>query len=162
MPHLLRTDADSPAFDVAHRATTEAAYDDQAALATFARGVDVVTYEFENVPVEAARVLGARRPVRPAPLALEVAQDRLTRRTSCSRLGIARAGFRRRSMPRRLRRRRLPIGAPGILKTRRLGYDGKGQAMSRRRRSGPRRSPAIGGVPAIVWRPSFRSRARSR
>ncbi|HEY1244018.1 MAG TPA: 5-(carboxyamino)imidazole ribonucleotide synthase, partial [Hyphomicrobiaceae bacterium] len=69
-------DTTGPAFDVA-TATTQAAFDDEAALAAFAEAVDVVTYEFENVRVETARALARSIPVRPSPKALEVAQDRL-------------------------------------------------------------------------------------
>ena len=117
-----------PAFDVATR-TTKAGFDDSAALSAFAGNVDAVTYEFENVAVDTARHLAGLVPVRPGAKALEVAQDRLVEKQFIAALGIAGC-----SLPRDRRRPSSSapalsaLAAPAILKTRRLGYDGKGQA----------------------------------
>ena len=85
--HVYSPDPDSPAFDVVQRATA-AEYADVEALELFAADVDVITYEFENVPSATAMILAARRPVLPDPRVLETTQDRLTRRTSSTSLGI--------------------------------------------------------------------------
>lgn len=119
-------DADSPAFDVA-AGHVVAAYDDEAALADFAARVDVVTYEFENVPAATAAFLDARVPVRPGTRSLAVAQDRLSEKTFLTELGIPTAPFRPVDTLDDLRAAIAEIGFPAVLKTRRFGYDGKGQ-----------------------------------
>lgn len=105
----------------------QADYRDQYALASFADQVDVATFDFENVPAESARWLAERVPVFPSPRALAVAQDRLAEKTLFRELGIPVPEFAdiasRQAMDEALQR----IGTPCILKTRRLGYDGKGQ-----------------------------------
>jgi 5-(carboxyamino)imidazole ribonucleotide synthase len=116
-----------PAFDVAS-AATRAAFNDEAALAAFARAVDVVTYEFENVRVETAHRLARSVPVRPSAKALEVAQDRLVEKRFIAALGVPVAPFEAVDSPDALRAALDRLGAPAILKSRRLGYDGKGQA----------------------------------
>ena len=116
-----------PAFDVATR-TTKAAFDDTAALSQFAGEVQAVTYEFENVPIATAQHLARRVPVRPSAKALEVAQDRLAEKQFISALSIPVAPFRAVNGPVELSAAVAHFGAPAILKTRRLGYDGKGQA----------------------------------
>ena len=88
--HVFSPDPDSPAFDVVQRATC-AEYADVAALETFAADVDVITYEFENIPSGTAMVLAARRPVLPDPAILEITQDRLAEKTFVRNLGIATA-----------------------------------------------------------------------
>jgi 5-(carboxyamino)imidazole ribonucleotide synthase len=119
--------ADSgPAFDVATH-TTKAAFDDFAALSAFAGRVDAVTFEFENVAVETARHLAGLVPVRPSAKALEVAQDRLTEKEFIARLGISVAPFRAVDDPSQLGAAFTSLNGPAILKSRRLGYDGKGQ-----------------------------------
>ena len=124
--HVYSDDPESPAFDVTGRAT-HGSYTDLPHLETFAREVDVVTYEFENVPVDAARHLGRFVVVRPGARALEVAQDRLVEKTFISDLGIAVAPFREISHRRDLIAALAAFATPAILKTRRFGYDGKGQ-----------------------------------
>ncbi len=124
--HVYSDDPDSPAFEVTSRAT-HGAYGDLPHLETFAQQVDVVTYEFENVPVEAARHLVGLVPVRPGARALEVAQDRLVEKQFLADLGIAVAPFAEVSHRRDLVAALARFDAPSILKTRRLGYDGKGQ-----------------------------------
>jgi 5-(carboxyamino)imidazole ribonucleotide synthase len=128
--HVFAPEADSPAFAVAtHR--TCAAYDDEAALIAFAKAVDVVTYEFENVPRRSAEIVGSFAPLYPDARALATTQDRLAEKTFVSGLGIATAPFRSVSDARDLEAALTEIGRPAVLKTRRFGYDGKGQALIR-------------------------------
>jgi 5-(carboxyamino)imidazole ribonucleotide synthase len=123
-------DPDSPAFDVVLTATC-AEYADVEALELFANDVDVVTYEFENVPAATAMVLAARRPVLPAQKILETTQDRLIEKDFVSKLGIGTAGYADVSSLETLRAAIAKIGLPAVIKTRRFGYDGKGQAIIR-------------------------------
>jgi 5-(carboxyamino)imidazole ribonucleotide synthase len=102
-------------------------YTDQRALAEFAAKVDVVTFDFENVPAESAQWLAAKVPVFPSPRALAVAQDRIAEKSLFHDLGIATPRFSAVASRPDLDRALAEIGAPCILKTRRLGYDGKGQ-----------------------------------
>ena len=103
------------------------AFDDTAALAEFAAKVDVVTFDFENVPAASARWLAERKPVYPNPAALAVAQDRLSEKTLFQELGIALPPFANIRSRDELAAKVAEFGMPCILKTRRLGYDGKGQ-----------------------------------
>src|SRR5581483_1579579 len=102
-------------------------FDDLDVLARFPRGLDVVTYEFENVPVEAARHLARSAPVYPPVAALEASQDRLLEKALFARLGLTPAPFAAVDTFEDLQRAVSSIGLPALLKTRRLGYDGKGQ-----------------------------------
>ena len=115
-----------PAFDVASR-TTKALFADKAALSAFAAEVDAVTYEFENVPLDTVNHLASLLPVRPGSKALEVAQDRLAEKTFMTGLGIPVAPYRVVDSAQAARTALVEIGAAAILKTRRFGYDGKGQ-----------------------------------
>lgn len=108
-----------------------APYDDPEALDRFARGLDVVTYEFENVPLETARRLGEQVPVRPPPQALEVAQDRLEEKNFFRELGLETARFLAVDTRKDLEESVAALGLPAVLKTRRFGYDGKGQVILR-------------------------------
>ncbi|HEU4599196.1 MAG TPA: 5-(carboxyamino)imidazole ribonucleotide synthase [Solirubrobacterales bacterium] len=128
--HVYAPDADSPAFDVCAEWTV-APYEDEAALARFARSVEAVTYEFENVPARAAEVLGAHTLLAPNARALMITQDRLLEKTFLAGLGITTAPFAGVSDEAELASALERIGRPGILKTRRFGYDGKGQIMVR-------------------------------
>lgn len=119
-----------PAFDVA-AAHTLADYDNEEELAAFADKVAVVTYEFENVPARAAEILAAHCPVLPDWNALATAQDRLIEKTFISRLGIATAPHLAVDDEASLARAVAQLGRPSILKTRRFGYDGKGQVTIR-------------------------------
>ena len=123
-------DPDSPAFDVVLNATC-AEYADVEALELFANDVDVITYEFENVPASAALILGARRPVLPDHKVLETTQDRLAEKDFVKRLGVGTADYADVSTAAGLRTAIQKIGLPAVLKTRRFGYDGKGQAIIR-------------------------------
>ncbi len=124
--HIFCPEDDSPAFDVAH-AFTRAAYDDRAALASFAASVEVITYEFENVPVETVAFLETLVPVRPGAQSLSVSQDRLTEKAFLDQAGVPVAPHAAVSDAADLTAALARIGGPGILKTRRFGYDGKGQ-----------------------------------
>ncbi|WP_299865441.1 5-(carboxyamino)imidazole ribonucleotide synthase [uncultured Roseobacter sp.] len=125
--HVFEPGAEPPAGHVCHQLTT-AAYDDAAALQRFARGVDVVTYEFENIPTAALDILEALKPIRPGREALRISQDRLTEKTFLQDLGLNVAPFADVADAEALRAAVSKIGTPSILKTRRFGYDGKGQA----------------------------------
>ena len=123
-------DPDSPAFDVVQNATC-AEYADVEALEVFAFDVDVITYEFENIPSSTALILSARRPVLPDPKVLETTQDRLAEKDFVTSLGIATARYADVSSAQDLKAAMARIGLPAVLKTRRFGYDGKGQAVVR-------------------------------
>ncbi len=116
----------APAGDVAWRVTT-APYEDDAALRAFADSVDVITYEFENVPTSALDLLESLRPIRPGRRALAVSQDRLTEKTFLTDIGLTVAPFADVPDQGALDDAIARIGRPSILKTRRMGYDGKGQ-----------------------------------
>jgi 5-(carboxyamino)imidazole ribonucleotide synthase len=123
-------DPDSPAFDVVLNATC-AEYADVEALELFANDVDIITYEFENVPAASAMILAARRPVLPDQKILETTQDRLAEKDFVTRLGIGTAKYADVSSALALRAAIAKIGLPAVIKTRRFGYDGKGQAIIR-------------------------------
>ncbi|OYY82088.1 MAG: 5-(carboxyamino)imidazole ribonucleotide synthase [Rhizobiales bacterium 35-66-30] len=128
--HILCPDQDSPAFQVAGGHIC-AAYDDEAALAELARVSDVVTYEFENVPLATAQFLERHVPVRPGAKALAITQDRLLEKTFVRGLGIETAPFAAVDDFAGLEAAVATIGLPAVLKTRRFGYDGKGQVTIR-------------------------------
>ncbi len=119
-----------PAFDVCAQFTI-AAYEDEKALAAFADSVQVVSYEFENVPANTAAFLAARKPVRPGPRALAITQDRFTEKSFLNDLGIPTAPFAAVDSVADLEQAVATLGRPSVLKTRRFGYDGKGQTMIR-------------------------------
>lgn len=106
---------------------TEAEFGDHSALRRFASECDVITYEFENVPCETARFLQELKPVYPPPKALEVSQDRLTEKEFLQKLGIGTPRFQPASSESELLEACAVLGYPCIAKTRRFGYDGKGQ-----------------------------------
>lgn len=118
--------AGGPAAQVSAAATT-AAWDDRDALAAFAESVDVVTYEFENVPVETAEFLMTRVPVRPGPLALQIAQHRVEEKSFARSHGLETTQFWGVTTLDELADGLSAVGVPSILKTCRHGYDGKGQ-----------------------------------
>jgi 5-(carboxyamino)imidazole ribonucleotide synthase len=120
---------EAPVGRIATRITAQ--FTDRSALKKFAAGLELVTYEFENVPVEAARFLAERVPVLPPPAALEVAQDRLNEKHLFQKLGIATTEFAAVTDRDGLDRAVRQIGLPAILKTCRMGYDGKGQWILR-------------------------------
>ncbi|MGE5547512.1 MAG: 5-(carboxyamino)imidazole ribonucleotide synthase [Solirubrobacterales bacterium] len=124
--HVFGPEADSPAEQVAAAATV-AAYTDREALTAFAKAVDVVTFEFENVPADSVKLLSELVPVRPSWRVLEVAQDRVHEKRFFNDIGIATAPWREVTSLAGLEAAVADIGRPSILKTTRLGYDGKGQ-----------------------------------
>ncbi len=123
---ILEPGGDCPAAQLANRQIV-AAYDDRQALDELAVACDVVTYEFENVPVGAARQLEKKVPVYPPPQALEVAQDRLAEKVFLNGAGLVTAPYHRVDSTQELVAAIADFGGNGVLKTRRLGYDGKGQ-----------------------------------
>ena len=130
--HIFCPDPDSPAFEVTPHKTM-AAYDDLAALAAFADAVDVITYEFENVPAATAEFLAARKPLRPGANALAISQDRLAEKTFLASKNIPVADHRAVETLAELEAAIEALGLPAVLKTTRLGYDGKGQRVLRDR-----------------------------
>ena len=128
--HIFEPGANPPAADVAHAVTT-AGYDDVAALTAFANAVDIVTFEFENIPTDALDVIEAITPIHPNREALRTSQDRLTEKTFLEGLGLNVAPFADIANAADLEAAMQTIGAPSILKTRRFGYDGKGQSRLR-------------------------------
>lgn len=124
--HIFEPGAQPPAADVAHRVTT-ASYDDPAALTAFGRSVDVITYEFENIPTSALDLLESLAPIHPGRQALATSQDRLTEKSFLQSLGLHTAPFADVADMADLAAALAAIGTPAILKTRRMGYDGKGQ-----------------------------------
>jgi 5-(carboxyamino)imidazole ribonucleotide synthase len=121
------SDPAAPAGSLAEHVV--APYDDDAALDAFAAHLDVVTYEFENVPVAAARRLETHVPVFPPPAALEITQDRLAEKRFLAASGFQVARFAAVDTDAELERALDSVGLPAVLKTRRMGYDGKGQAV---------------------------------
>ena len=125
--HVYSPEKDSCAFDVVHAGTC-ASYEDETALGRFANAVDVITYEFENVPAKTAAFLAKRKPVLPDPKVLETTQDRLVEKDFVSALKIATAPYASVHSATQLAEAVKAVGLPAVLKTRQLGYDGKGQA----------------------------------
>jgi 5-(carboxyamino)imidazole ribonucleotide synthase len=147
--HIFSPSPDSAAFDVVHRVTC-ADYADTEALDRFAADADVVTYEFENVPAETATFLAARVPVLPDPNILATTQDRLAEKNFVSALGIRTAPFVDVAQASALAAAIERIGRPAVLKTRRYGYDGKGQAMIENGGDPDAAWRAVGGQPCIL------------
>ncbi|MGJ8589067.1 MAG: 5-(carboxyamino)imidazole ribonucleotide synthase [Yoonia sp.] len=147
--HIFEPGANAPAGDVAHRVTT-AAYDDAAALTAFGNAVDVITYEFENIPTSALDLLEKLAPIHPGRQALATSQDRLTEKTFLQNLGLQTAPFADVSNAADLEAALASIGAPAILKTRRMGYDGKGQARIMTPGDAPAALADMAGAPAIL------------
>jgi 5-(carboxyamino)imidazole ribonucleotide synthase len=126
------------------------AYDDPASLERLATDADLITYEFENVPVEALGTITGLRPCFPPPEALRVSQDRLLEKELFGRLGIPTPDYRSVDSAAELRVAVAEIGLPCVLKTRRLGYDGRGQRVLRKLSDLPPAWRALGGVPLIL------------
>ena len=147
--HIYCPDAEAPAAEVAAE-FTRADYEDEAALTRFAGSVDVVTYEFENVPAETARILSEHGIVRPGPLALATAQDRIVEKSFMQARGILTAPFADVADETSLKEAVALIGCPAVLKTRRFGYDGKGQAKIGSPEEAAAAYEEIGRQPAIL------------
>lgn len=147
--HIFEPGANPPAGDVAYAVTT-AAYEDEAALRAFAASVDVITYEFENIPTAALDLLETLRPIRPGRRALAVSQDRVAEKTFLNGLGLATAPWAPVNDAAMLDAALGAIGTPAILKTNRLGYDGKGQARIMSPADAPAALAAMNGQPAVL------------
>ena len=141
--------ADAPAFQVTPLAMA-GAYDDLQKLAAFADACDVVTFEFENLPAHAIAHLGEHVPVRPGAHALAVTQDRLSEKTFVEKLGLKTAPFFEVSSADQAREAFSRIGSKAIIKTRRFGYDGKGQAKVASAEEAAKAFESFKGAPAIL------------
>jgi 5-(carboxyamino)imidazole ribonucleotide synthase len=148
---ILEPEPDCPAAQVANRQIA-APYADPASLDELAGLADVVTYEFENVPVDAAERLAGRVPVFPPPRALDISQDRLTEKRFLNDCGISTARFHPVDNDGDIEAALEAFGGDGVLKTRRLGYDGKGQRVFRAAAPAVLAGvyAAMGGVPLIM------------
>lgn len=138
----------SPAGYLAEQVIAD--YADQTALRKFADSVDVITYEFENVPLETAQWLKQFAPVYPPPAALHTAQDRLNEKTLFTQLGLPTPAFAPVNTAQELQAAVQKIGLPAVLKTRRLGYDGKGQCVLKTPEDLAVAWQALGGGPLIL------------
>lgn len=147
--HIYDPASACPAGDIAHGLTT-GAWDDTTALARFAAACDVVTYEFENVPAASLDAIEAKVRVFPPRGALAVSQDRLTEKDLITGLDLKTAPYAPVSSLQDLRDALIPIGTPSILKTRRLGYDGKGQIRLKRPEDAEAAWAAMAGADAIL------------
>lgn len=139
---------EAPVGRIAQRVTAE--YADHQALEKFAHGLEVATYEFENVPVEAARYLAARVAVYPPATALETAQDRLREKRLFQKLGIATTEFAEVGDPEDFDAAVKQIGLPAVLKTCRMGYDGKGQKLLRSQQDVEKARTELTDVPLVL------------
>lgn len=147
--HTLAPEDDTPTGQVADLAVN-AAYDDLDAIRAFARGVDVITFEFENVSAEAARAAADIVPVRPDGRALHVAQHRIREKTFLSELGLPVTPFAPVTSLEELTSAIGRIGCPAVLKTAAFGYDGKGQVRIDRPDQAAAAWQAIGGQEAVL------------
>ena len=147
--HIYDPAPDCPASHVAAR-TFQAGYDDTVALTAFAASVDVVTYEFENIPPAALDVIEALRPIRPGRQALVTGRERLAEKTFLSGLGLMTAPFAAVDDAASLTAALDRIGTPAILKTRTLGYDGKGQVRIMTPADAAPALAAMQGAPALL------------
>ncbi len=149
VPHIYDPDPNAPAGAVT-RHHTVAGFDDTDSLRGFADGVDVVTYEFENIPLPALDTIEASAPIRPGRRALEVSSDRLLEKRFLAGLGLSVAGHADTPDLPALRSSLAQLGLPAILKTRRLGYDGKGQVRITDPGAAEAALTALDGQPAIL------------
>ena len=147
--HIYSDEADAPAFDVAH-ARTVGSYADEDALARFAASCAVVTCEFENVPAETLQAAARAVPVFPGAKSFAVAQDRLVEKDFITGLGVSVAPYVRVDSLEDLRAALPRVRVPALLKTRRFGYDGKGQVLIRGADEISAALEAIGHAPALV------------
>lgn len=147
--HVYSPEKDSCAFEAVH-AYTCAAYEDEDALAGLADAVDVITYEFENVPAKTAAFLARRKKVWPDPKVLELTQDRLVEKDFIASLGIATAPYAPVHSATQLADGLAKVGLPAVLKTRTLGYDGKGQAKIMKPAEANEAWHALRNVPCIL------------
>lgn len=147
--HIFEPGAEPPAGQVAWKVTT-APYEDAAALTAFAESVDVVTYEFENIPTAALDLIERLRPIHPNRRALAISQDRLQEKAFLNGIGLSTAPWAAVEDMASLEVALATIGTPSILKTTRLGYDGKGQARIKAAEDAPAALAAMAGAPAVL------------
>lgn len=147
--HIFEPGANPPAGQVADQVTT-AAYEDEAALIAFANAVDVITYEFENIPTSALDILEAHRDIRPNREALRISQDRIIEKNFLSDLGLTVAPFAPVNSAADLDKAIETIGTPSILKTCRFGYDGKGQARLNSQADAPAAWADMADAPSVL------------
>ena len=147
--HIFSDESDAPAFQVAD-AYTHGRYDDERELEAFAEACDVVTFEFENVPEATAHFLSAHVPVAPSPRALAIAQDRFLEKSFVAELGLKTTPFRNVITAQDAVLAWRALGGPCVLKTRKLGYDGKGQEKIVDEDGAARALVKFGAVPAIL------------
>ncbi|HKE07680.1 MAG TPA: 5-(carboxyamino)imidazole ribonucleotide synthase [Candidatus Acidoferrum sp.] len=139
---------EAPVGRIANRVTAD--FQDEQALEKFSHGLEVATYEFENVPVAAAKFLAERVPVYPPAIALEEAQDRLREKRLFRKLGIASTEFAPVLKHSELKTAVEQVGLPAMLKTCRMGYDGKGQWLLRTGEDVEKARPELPDVPLIL------------
>jgi len=149
--HIYSDEPEVPAFDVSAFSTV-GSFADEAALSEFAANVDVVTCEFENVPARALEIAGKKAPVHPPAKAFAVAQDRLVEKDFMRELGIQVADYADVHDEQSLRNALARVELPAILKTRRFGYDGKGQALVRNEAEALPALTELRGQPALIER----------
>jgi 5-(carboxyamino)imidazole ribonucleotide synthase len=147
--HIFEPGANPPAADVAHAVTT-AGYDDAAALTAFAQSVDLVTYEFENIPTQALDIIEAITPIHPNRRALCTSQDRLVEKEFLQSIGLTVAPFADVTDAASLDAAIAEISTPAILKTRRFGYDGKGQSRLMSANDAASAIADMAGAPAVL------------
>ncbi|WCL53906.1 5-(carboxyamino)imidazole ribonucleotide synthase [Gimibacter soli] len=147
--HIFCPDERSPAFHVA-RQFTIAPYENEEALAEFAKSCAVVTYEFENVPAKTAEIVARHSNLRPCARALKISQDRLLEKTFLNECGVTTAPFQPFETEEELTAAFRVIGRPAVAKTRRMGYDGKGQILIKNRQDIDRVMEVTGGAPSIL------------
>src|SRR4029078_3527897 len=149
--HIYSDEPDVPAFDVSAFSTV-GSFADEAALSEFASSVDVVTCEFENVPARALDIAGKKAPVHPSANSFAVAQDRLVEKDFMRGLGIPVADYADVHDEQSLRDALAHVQLPAILKTRRFGYDGKGQGVVRSEKEAFAALKELGGQPSVIER----------
>ena len=149
--HIFEPGANTPAGQVAQQVTT-ASYEDEAALRRFAQSVDVITYEFENIPTSALDILEQIRPIHPDRRALAKSQDRLSEKEFLTGLGLKVAPYANVTTDAEAKAAAQSIGTPSILKTRRMGYDGKGQIRLKDASDMTEAWQAMQGAPSVLER----------
>ncbi|SMX26546.1 N5-carboxyaminoimidazole ribonucleotide synthase [Pelagimonas phthalicica] len=147
--HIFEPSANPPAADVAAKVTT-ASYEDADTLRAFAETVDVITYEFENIPTSSLDLLESLRPIHPNREALRISQDRLTEKTFLAELGLSTAPFANVESEVDMTAAVAEIGTPSIMKTRRFGYDGKGQSRLKSAEDAAQALADMQGAPAVL------------
>ncbi len=147
--HIFEPGANPPAGQVADQVTT-ASYEDEAALHRFAQSVDVITYEFENIPTSALDILEQIRPIHPGRQALAISQDRLSEKEFLTGLGLKVAPYANVTSAAEAEAAAQSIGTPSILKTRRMGYDGKGQDRLKNVSDMKKAWQAMQGAPSVL------------